>query len=203
MSCSYAAEVIDRVVSFHGHRCPGLAIGIRAAEYASREFPETPAADLVCVTETDMCGVDAIQFLTGCTFGKGNLIHRDYGKMAFSFFDRGSDRGIRLMLNDYRQDGGLEEMSGLMAKSIEGTLSREEQQRLELLRRESQTRIMELPLETLFTKQTVDGTRPRPARIMQSLTCSACNEKTMETRTRRLAGRTYCIPCFEQIEQKR
>ncbi len=35
-----------------------------------------------------MCGVDAIQVLTGCTYGKGNLIHRDLGKMAFSFYRR-------------------------------------------------------------------------------------------------------------------
>ena len=32
-----------------------------------------------------MLAVDAVQVLTGCTFGKGNLIYRPTGKMAFSF----------------------------------------------------------------------------------------------------------------------
>ena len=45
-----------------------------------------------------MCGVDAIQFLTGCTFGKGNLIHKDYGKMVFSFYDRWKGTGFRMLL---------------------------------------------------------------------------------------------------------
>jgi formylmethanofuran dehydrogenase subunit E len=50
----------------------------------------------VAVTETDMCGVDAIQFLTGCTFGKGNLIHRDWGKNACTFFRRSDGRAVRV-----------------------------------------------------------------------------------------------------------
>jgi formylmethanofuran dehydrogenase subunit E len=99
MSCQIEQDRIDQTIAFHGHSCPGLAIGIRAAEIALREMEGVGQSDLVCVTETDMCGVDAIQFLTGCTYGKGNLIHRDYGKMAFSFYDRENGRGIRLLFN--------------------------------------------------------------------------------------------------------
>lgn len=202
MSCSYPATIIDQVVAFHGHRCPGLAIGIRAAEYAVREFPDTPPASLACITETDMCGVDAIQYLTGCTFGKGNLIHRDYGKMAFSFFDRSSDYGIRFMLKDYPRESVSEEMADLLARRLEGTLPEALQQRLNELRRQSEETIMKLPLEQLFTRETLDQCAPRPARILQSLSCAACSEKTMETRTRRLGGKTLCIPCFQKLEQK-
>lgn len=202
MNCSYSASTIDQVVSFHGHRCPGLAIGIRAAELAAREFPDTPGASLVCITETDMCGVDAIQFLTGCTFGKGNLIHRDYGKMAFSFFDRTNDRGIRLILKDYQTDGERQEMTRLMADSLTGELSSDDRLRLTEMRQRSEEQIMNLPLSELFTVEHLDQSPPRPARILQSLTCDACSETTMESRTRRLGGRTLCIPCFRKIEQK-
>lgn len=86
MSCTFSNDLIEKTISFHGHSCPGLAIGIRAAELALRELGSRE--NLVAVVETDMCGVDAIQFLTGCTYGKGNLIHKDHGKMAFSFNDR-------------------------------------------------------------------------------------------------------------------
>jgi formylmethanofuran dehydrogenase subunit E len=202
MSCSYSTSTIERVVLFHGHRCPGLAIGIRAAELAVRELPDTPATSLVCVTETDMCGVDAIQFLTGCTFGKGNLIHRDYGKMAFSFFDRSSDRGIRLVLKDYQPDDERQEMARLMADSLTGALSGVDQRRLSELRQRSEEVLMSLPLDELFAMEHLDQVPPRPARILQSLTCAVCLEKTMESRTRRLGGRTLCIPCFRNIEQK-
>ncbi len=84
MSCTYSSEQMKKTIAFHGHSCPGLAIGIRASELAKQRMGGLDSADLLAVVETDMCGVDAIQFLTGCTFGKGNLIHHDVGKMAFT-----------------------------------------------------------------------------------------------------------------------
>ena len=64
---------------FHGHGCPGLASGCRAAVEASRilGFPLETARDeeIVCVTENDGCGVDAIQALLGCTLGKENCYY--------------------------------------------------------------------------------------------------------------------------------
>ncbi len=41
--------------------------------------------EMVAITENDACGVDAVQFILGCTFGKGNLHFRDYGKQAHRF----------------------------------------------------------------------------------------------------------------------
>ena len=93
MSCRLTEETIAKVIDFHGHSCPGLSIGMRVSELAQRELGDLPDTQMVCITETDMCGVDAVQYLTGCTFGKGNLIHRDYGKMAFTFYDREKGHG--------------------------------------------------------------------------------------------------------------
>ena len=199
MSCRIEPSTIEATIAFHGHSCPGLAIGIRAAEIALREMPGIHQTDLVCVTETDMCGVDAIQFLTGCTYGKGNLIHRDVGKMAFSFFDRGSGRGIRLLFNQQSRGGLHQEMVALMGKS---PLSEAEQQRLQELRADMQERLMTLPANELFTVQPLDQPPPRPARVLASLVCESCGESTMESRTRRFAGKTLCIPCYGTVEQK-
>ena len=77
--------------------CPGLAMGIRAAEVALEEIgPHSADEEVAAVVETDMCAVDAIQFLTGCTFGKGNLVHRDHGKSAFTFQRRSDGRAVRV-----------------------------------------------------------------------------------------------------------
>lgn len=90
-------EYWQRAVAFHGHECPGLAIGFKAVEGVIAEFgldaSQLPAIDeeLVCITENDACCVDAIQSLLGCTFGKANLIPRLRGKMAFSFYVRDAD----------------------------------------------------------------------------------------------------------------
>ena len=72
-------------------------MGIRAAEVALDEIgPPAEDEEVVAVVETDMCGVDAIQFLLGCTFGKGNLIHRDYGKNAYTVFRRSDGKAVRI-----------------------------------------------------------------------------------------------------------
>ena len=90
-------ETLQRVVEFHGHMCPGLALGVRAAEVALSEIgPHSQDEEVVAIVETDMCGVDAVQFLTGCTFGKGNLLHRDHGKNAYTFLRRSDGRAIRV-----------------------------------------------------------------------------------------------------------
>ena len=53
--------------------------------------------DLVVIVENDACGVDAIQLVAGCSVGKGNLILQDFGKHAYTFIDRKSNRAIRLV----------------------------------------------------------------------------------------------------------
>lgn len=87
----------QRCLNSHGHSCPGLVTGFQASRLVQDIFDIKFSRDeeLVCVSENDACGVDAIQFLVGCTFGKGNKIYRPTGKQAYSFFARDSDRKIR------------------------------------------------------------------------------------------------------------
>ena len=48
------------------HECPGLAIGVKACEAAKEKLglDFSPDEQVVCVTENDACGVDAVQVLT-------------------------------------------------------------------------------------------------------------------------------------------
>ncbi len=181
MPCAVPEKDIQSIIAFHGHSCPGLAIGIRAAELALRELGPRGETDMVVVSETDMCGVDAIQWLTGCTVGKGDFILRDWGKMAFTFIDRRSGRGLRALLRpEARHDA-----SG-------GELDREAMRK----------RFMALDLEDMFHVGPVHAPPVRPAVILRSLRCESCGEMVMESRTRRFNGQTLCIPCFGLVEQK-
>jgi formylmethanofuran dehydrogenase subunit E len=156
----------------------------------------------VAIVETDMCGVDAIQFLTGCTFGKGNLIHKDYGKMAFSFYDRSKNIGFRALLRpDISSDLGPE-LQRLMKKVEDVPACGEDHAQLQKLRDELQERYMTANLEDMFSISEPSFPTPKPARVLQSLRCEACGEMTMESRTRRFNGKTLCLPCFEKVEQK-
>ena len=80
--------------------CGGLAIGDVAATAGLAWLREKRALDeeLVAIVETDACCVDAIQVLTGCNFGKGNLVYRDYGKIGFTFFNRRTGQEVRLAM---------------------------------------------------------------------------------------------------------
>lgn len=202
MRCTIEQSVIEQTIAFHGHSCPGLAIGIRAAEMAQAKLGKVHQNDLVCVAETDMCGVDAIQFLTGCTAGKGNLIHRDYGKMAFSFYDRKAGTGIRMVFNNSAWGDLRKDFMDLMDRGNRGLLSAEEKERLASMREEMQQRMMTMPIDEVFTVQPLSDRPPRGARVLESLECADCGERTMESRTRRFAGQTLCIPCYMKVEQK-
>jgi formylmethanofuran dehydrogenase subunit E len=193
-------EDVERVVAFHGHVCPGLAMGIQAARYALAELGERAEdEEIVAVVETDMCGVDAIQVLLGATFGKGNLVHRDWGKSAFTFFSRSDGRGFRLST---RPDawGRDPEDDELFTNVRSGEATEEEAARLRALRAARTRRLLNSPPEDLFDIRPVDDPPPRKARIYGSVECGNCGESTMETRIRLFGGRELCPPCFEAAD---
>jgi len=193
---------IKDTTSFHGHWCPGLAIGIRAAEWALKEMGKSPDEEIVAVVETDMCGVDAIQYLTGCTFGKGNLVHKDYGKNAFTFYRRRDEKAMRLVLRPtiYGDTGPL--MRKLHHKMQAEGLSNEEEKTWKETRAATSKRIMESDMTQVFDFKAPEGEVPKKARILASLTCASCGEPVMETRTRRFNEQVLCIPCFEAVEKR-
>jgi hypothetical protein len=63
-------------VRFHGHLCPGLAIGYVAAKVAAQVLGIGTSEDeeIVALVENNSCAVDAIQVLL--VFWEGNLISR-------------------------------------------------------------------------------------------------------------------------------
>lgn len=202
MSATFSNEQLEDVVRFHGHNCPGLAIGIRASELCLKELGHNNDSPLVAVCETDMCGVDAIQFFTGCSIGKGNLILKDYGKMAFTFFRRTDEKGIRALLKPGFMAEERKEMSRLMALTAEHKATAEESGKCAEMRSRCEKGYLEADLDDIFFIGEPQISLPRPARILQSMTCDHCGEIHMESRSRRFAGETLCIPCFNKVEQK-
>ncbi|MCD4674662.1 MAG: TraR/DksA C4-type zinc finger protein [Desulfobacula sp.] len=204
MVCSIKKEVIEKTIEFHGHSCPGLAIGIRVSELAMEKLDIQNAKAPVCVAETDMCGVDAIQFLTGCSYGKGNLIHKDYGKSAFTFYDRDAQKGFRAVFIDNFTDDEKQkdDTNVLMKKVTRGTATKQEEAQLYELRNNRIKRILQADLKNIFLTEKVDTPPVRPARILKSIQCDSCGETTMESRIRLFDDKNLCIPCFQNVEQK-
>lgn len=195
-------DQIEQTIHFHGHWCPGLAIGIRAAEWALKEMGKAPDEEIVAVVETDMCGVDAIQYLTGCTFGKGNLLYKDYGKNAFTFYRRKDGKAARLVAQaSIYGDTGVT-LGKLHRKKLEQGLTQEEELVWNETRAAVSRHIMESDLGELFEVKTPVDPVPKMARILAPMVCESCQETVMETRTRHFGGQLLCIPCFESKEKR-
>jgi formylmethanofuran dehydrogenase subunit E len=89
---------VERTIRFHGHLCGGIIIGYRAAKLGMKRLRAGRATDeeVIAIVENDSCAVDAVQVISGCTFGKGNLFFRDYGKHVYTFALRPSGRAVRV-----------------------------------------------------------------------------------------------------------
>lgn len=163
-------SLYEQSVAFHGHRCPGLAIGVRAAAEAKRllEADFSQDEEIVCVTENDACGVDGIQVILGCSVGKGNLLFRLRGKQAYSFFHRQTGKNIRLVLK------ALPKMD----------------------REEKQDFLLTAPFEELFEVKVPTFALPEEARIFASIVCEKCGENTAEPYIRLEQGTKLCTDCF-------
>jgi formylmethanofuran dehydrogenase subunit E len=167
------------IIAFHGHSCPGLAIGYRMTRAALDFLSESRSEDeeLVAIVENSACGVDALQYISGCTFGKGNLILKDYGKHVYTFYDRKTKKGVRVCFND---------------RTVPEALRKDREKFIDWL--------LSAPENKIVSLQEVQIDEPEPARIMKTVTCEFCGEGVMETRTRKINGKLACIPCAEKIK---
>lgn len=167
----------ERCVTFHGHECPGLALGyavVKAAQDTLGDvFDATSDEAVVCISENDACGVDAVQVLSGCTPGKGNLIIQPTGKMAFSFYLRNSGRSVRFMLK---------------ADALSDYETREEKQAALLTR----------PWQEFYQVGEVLRAVPERARLFDSHPCASCGESTAEPWLRVSEGSMVCLDCFDE-----
>lgn len=169
-------ELWEKCVAFHGHECPGLAIGFKACEAARVKLglSFSPDEETVCVTENDACGTDAVQVLTGCTFGKGNLLYRGTGKQAFTFFNRKTGRGTRLVF-----------------KPFDNAMTREERQARTLAARPEDLFWFKEPLFAL----------PEKARLFATVVCEVCGEGAPEHKMRLQEGKRVCLDCFRDYSR--
>lgn len=199
-----ARDRFAEAAAFHGHVCPGLAMGYRAAEIALERLCSGRSEDeeLVVITETDACGVDAIQVLTGCTAGKGNLIFKDYGKHAFTFISRRTGTAVRVATNPAFDVDRLDPtLAPLRTRVMQGTATDEEHAEFhERVHRIVHT-ILEMPADELFTIREVDAAIPERARIFSSVPCAKCGEMTAESRVRVEDGRFVCYACSREYSR--
>lgn len=187
----------EDVSEFHGHVCPGLALGYRVAGLALREMGQRASdEELLAVVENDSCAVDAVQVMTGCTFGKGNLLFRDYGKQVYTFIRRPSGQALRVSVKWAPPEEKEDERRAWDAY-LKGDRSEAVVRKVHERKSARIQAILSAPEDELFDVRRERAEPPPPARIYPSARCELCGEKVMEPRARLLGGKVVCIPCFE------
>jgi len=187
---------IEEVVRFHGHCCPGLALGFRVATLALERLRGSRAEDeeMVAVVENDSCAVDAIQVVTGCTFGKGNFLYYPYGKHVYTFYRRATGEGIRIA-EEYR---GFEEdpTFGVLRQRVSsGQATPEEQADFRAKMRAKTEAILAAPAEEFLTITSAHHPMPAHARIESSERCADCQETVMASHLVEAHGKKLCQEC--------
>lgn len=196
-------KTLKAVSEFHGHMCPGLAIGYRVSLVALEQLGRRAEdEEMVAIVENDSCAVDAVQVMTGCTFGKGNLIFRDYGKQVYTFIKRGQRAGakkdgLRISVQWVSPDE-TEEEKAAWNRYMKGDRSEAVLKKVQNRKSRRIKAILKAADEELFSVTRHKLRPPEEARIYPSVVCGICGEKVMEPRARIKHGKTVCLPCSER-----
>jgi formylmethanofuran dehydrogenase subunit E len=114
---------VAQMQAFHGHMCPGLAMD----EHPGDE-------EVVAIVETNSCAVDAVQFITGCTFGEKNFVHLDQGMNAFRFIRRKDINAICILVRPQAMSAPGAEQEQLMKRWRAGAATEDEKQQAKEIR---------------------------------------------------------------------
>jgi formylmethanofuran dehydrogenase subunit E len=172
-------KIWELCIDFHGHACGGLAIGYRqsliAMDLVSGDIERDKNEELLCIVENDACSIDAVQVITGCTIGKGNLIYRPTGKMAMSLFNRQSGKAVRVALKP----------------SLKTDLDWEAWQEY----------ILNAPVDEAFWIKKPEYSPPEKAVIFCNEVCEVCGEGVPEHKIRLQDGKKVCLDCFHDYSR--
>ena len=163
-------------VACHGHECGGLTIGYKARLYAAQllELEFSDDEQVVCISENDACGVDAVQVMLGCGIGKGNLLFHMRGKQAFSFYNRKTGKSVRLVLKP-KPEGMTKAESFAYYQGCQ-------------------------PEEMFLVKETAIRL-PEAARLFDSYVCDHCGETTGANWIRLAGDKKLCLDCYETYDR--
>lgn len=170
---------LSEAIRFHGHLCPGLAIGYRASKVAMERLGAKRAEDeeMIAIVENDSCSADGVQWVTGCTFGKGNFFFQDHGKQVFTFALRPTGHAVRIAIKRRDRRKGEPPVGD----------------------REARTRwLLSAPPEDIFDIRDTEISFPDEAQIRETAMCANCGEEAMVTRMVKRGGRLLCAPCAKE-----
>jgi formylmethanofuran dehydrogenase subunit E len=191
---------LKRVVDFHGHICPELAVGGKFCEFVQGLFNNgaIPTNGFSILCENTTSALDAIQVLLGATVGNQRLMVMDFGKHTYTLFSRPEDRGWRLTQRPFLY--GDEKIFAALDEKIRKNLAiLEDVTRFQQLIDARVRRILALLPEELFTIEEVDTEVRPPETASIYVSCAVCGEMVVAERSIKNRDMTLCTPCFQKM----
>jgi formylmethanofuran dehydrogenase subunit E len=192
-------ELFDAGMTFHGHKCPAMPMGLRAGLAAMKTLGVERSRDkeLMLKSETGKghaagCFLDGLMMATGCTYGKSNIEKLYYNKMAFTLIDTKTKRSVRVSLKPAFFEKALnspfvqQRKAGVPPQDIEPELTDPLVER-----------ILNLPESEFLDIGEVQAAEIEKGKgVFEAKPCERCGEMTFVNKLRvESDGKSVCIPC--------
>jgi len=191
-------------LTFHGHKCPAMPLGLRAAAAAMNALGVGRAKDkeLHVISETGKghaagCFLDGIMVATGCTYGKSNIEKRYYNKMAFTLIDVQGERSVRVSLKPEFFAGMLnspfveQRKQGVPPQDISPAIADPLVEK-----------VMSMPEEVFLDIGPITSCRlTRKAGVFDAESCSQCGEMVFVDKLLDTGAGRICLGCKDKAEK--
>ncbi len=190
-------KVFQDAVDFHRHLCLDIAIGYRAAELLVQEMGEElkNMKEVVALVGNETCALDAIQEITGCTFGKRNLILTQVGKPVYILQNTKTGNSVRAYCH-YWDTFDHTEFRALRKAVKKPDATEAEKHALEKMTKETIDQILAAPEAELFTVTRLVLPAPKIAGKYPAAACGKCGEYVNEALLTETAGQRLCKECL-------
>lgn len=193
--------LLETTIKFHGHLCPGIVTGYRVGLLAVKRLNSGMPLGIqyVVVAENDVCGLDGIQIVTGCTIGNDALIIENRGKQAFRFINKKNGQGMRISLKLPLWTSNEPIM--LHEKVKIGTATAQEKDEFFRLRHERGAELLNYNDDELFDVTMIIEHIPGKPRLFPLVICDKCKEQVMLPWTKKEGEHYICSSCQAQEEE--
>lgn len=186
-------SLLNESVKIHGHLCPGQVLGVKMSllglRMAGIDDPRgEDRKNIIVFVEMDRCATDAIQSVTGCSLGRRTMKFMDYGKMAATFLNLKTGRGIRVVAREESKERAKEYFSELKDKYVA---------QLEAYKIMPDGDLFEV-MEVIVKVNTED----MPGRPLSRVRCDGCGEYVQDSREVNKDDQILCRPCAHSAYYK-
>jgi len=191
-------QTLLNALEFHGHRCWASVAGVRVGLAALRALgvKRSGGTQLFAIVEIGedhggMCFGDGVQYVTGCTFGKGNIRKQPVGKLAFTLIDKATNRAARVSYKPTLQKQIAE--SAFMRKRGLGVMPdeiplEEQMELVNLVWNAPEADVLQVGEVSAYKGEWLPE-------VMGFVPCASCGELTAHAYLRVVGSKLVCIPC--------